>query len=216
MSLNIQTPNGLLEIGGKVTKEKIISALEYTPANKTHVEDANIHVSVEDRQLWDSNSTFSGNYNDLIGAPNIIETDSGDLTIVDESSNIIMQVDSDGISTTNINTKTIILDGEDLGTRLDSSLKSDFSGDYNDLKNAPDIKEDESGEIVYADENGNIIARIDENGLETTTITANSVIVNGIDIESELNKINDMISFNDNGELVITINGVSKRFTPVD
>ena len=34
MSLNIQTPAGLLEIGGKVTKGKITSALGYTPANE--------------------------------------------------------------------------------------------------------------------------------------------------------------------------------------
>lgn len=287
MSLNIQTPNGLLEIGGKVTKEKIISALEYTPANETHVEDANIHVSTEDRQVWDSKSTFSGNYNDLIDAPNIEENDSGDIIIADENGNIIMQVDKNGLTTTNVNANTVqlddinnnsdnlvfidesnniimrvdanglettyvtanaaIIDGINVGTRLntigsnlsthtsnnnvhitssernswntgintntgniaklnsslsshtsDSTIhitnaervlwnnKSNFSGDYNDLTNAPNIVEDESGNVVYADENGNIIVKIDENGLETTQVVADTVMIDDVNVGTTL------------------------------
>lgn len=40
MSVNIQTPNGLVNISGdKVTKKKVISALGYTPANEEHTHD---------------------------------------------------------------------------------------------------------------------------------------------------------------------------------
>ena len=46
-----------------------------------------------------------------------------------------------------------------------------FSGDYNDLTNAPDISEDNSGAMVITDESGNIIFRADANGVQTTALT---------------------------------------------
>lgn len=48
MSLNIQTPNGLLEISTKVTKDKVIEALGYEPANETHVKDNTVHITPEE------------------------------------------------------------------------------------------------------------------------------------------------------------------------
>ena len=72
MSLNIQTSTGLLEIGGSVTKEKIVSALGYSPADE----------------------------NDLID--NIVDDESGELLITDDSNNAIMKVDASGITTTGI------------------------------------------------------------------------------------------------------------------
>ena len=48
-----------------------------------------------------------------------------------------------------------------------------FSGDYNDLENAPSIAEDDSGNMVIADEAGNIIFKADEDGLHTTALTLN-------------------------------------------
>lgn len=247
MSLNIQTPNGLLEIGGKVTKEKIISALEYTPANETHVEDANIHVSAEDRKAWDNKSSFSGNYNDLIDAPNIMETDSGDMIIADESGNIIMQVNEAGLTTTKVTANNAIINGINIVSKLNSignnlnthtsndvihisstereswnmaistntediaklnssvsshianrtnhitsgerakwNNKSDFSGDYNDLINAPDIIEDNSGEISYADEEGNVIAKINKDGFKTTQVAADTVMIGDVNVGTTL------------------------------
>ena len=48
-----------------------------------------------------------------------------------------------------------------------------FSGDYNDLTNAPNITEDNSENIVIADESGNIIFKIDADGMHTTSLTLN-------------------------------------------
>ena len=48
-----------------------------------------------------------------------------------------------------------------------------FSGDYNDLTNAPDITEDESGNMVIADESGNIIFKADADGMHTTALSLN-------------------------------------------
>lgn len=50
-----------------------------------------------------------------------------------------------------------------------------FSGDYNDLTNAPNITEDESGNMVIADESGNIVFKADEDGIHTTAVTLNGV-----------------------------------------
>lgn len=50
-----------------------------------------------------------------------------------------------------------------------------FSGDYNDLTNAPNIAEDGSGNIVITDESGNIIFKADADGIHTTSLTLNGV-----------------------------------------
>lgn len=250
MSLNIKTSTGLLEIGGSVTKEKVISALGYSPANEevettvdNHINDSDIHIASDERTLWNKNvenlnshksdttihvtsaekqawnnkSDFSGAYADLIDAPSITETESGNMVIADESGNIIMQVDADGLETTTVTAKSAVINGVNVTTKLDEhkesiddvseslsvhtsdsvahitsderilwNNKSDFSGDYNDLKNAPDIVEDNSGEVVYADESGNVILKIGEAGLETTQVIAGTVVVNGTNIGSAL------------------------------
>ena len=266
MSLNIQTADGLLEIGGKVTKDKIVEALGYEPANETHVEDNTVHITSEERENW--NNKFDGTYADLEGSPNITEDESGNFVIADGNGNAIMQVDSDGVTTTNVNTKSIALNGEDLGSRLDSlesislpnildnetgdlaiadgdgntivkvdangitttgvsaktlslngedigekidahidnsvshvtseerttwNNKSDFSGDYNDLNNKPNITDNESDELVLNDSNGNVIAKINESGFETTTVTAKSAMINGVDVTAKLDEHKDAI-----------------------
>ena len=50
-----------------------------------------------------------------------------------------------------------------------------FSGDYNDLENAPNIAEDDAGNMVIADESGNIIFRADAEGIHTTAISLNGM-----------------------------------------
>ena len=62
----------------------------------------------------------------------------------------------------------------------DTSL---FSGDYNDLENAPDISEDDSGDLVIADKNGNIIFRSNGDGFETVNLTVQNITVNGKTIQ---------------------------------
>lgn len=64
---------------------------------------------------------------------------------------------------------------------------STFSGDYNDLTNAPNITEDESGNITVTDDLGNIIFKIDAEGAHTTSLT-----LNGQNIEEFINtKVGD-------------------------
>jgi hypothetical protein len=47
----------------------------------------------------------------------------------------------------------------------------------------------ESNKWVIADEDGNIVTRVDENGLETTTVIADSIILNGQDLQRQLDEI---------------------------
>lgn len=51
-----------------------------------------------------------------------------------------------------------------------------FSGDYNDLENAPDISEDDSGDLVIADKDGNIIFRSNVNlAVQNITIDGKTI-----------------------------------------
>jgi uncharacterized protein YxjI/sulfur carrier protein ThiS len=75
-------------------------------------------------------------------------------------------------------------------TNLESTIDADIAAlnaDLSDLKVAlenyikdhPDIVEDGSGEVVFTDEAGNIIAKLDADGLHTTNVEADSFISNG-------------------------------------
>lgn len=183
MSLNIQTANGLLEISAKVTKNKVIEALGYEPANETHVKDNIVHITSEERENW--NNKFDGTYADLEGSPNITEDESGNFVIADGNGNAIMQVDSDGVTTTNVNTKSIALNGEDLGSRLDS-LES---------ISLPNILDNETGDLAIADGDGNTIVKVDANGITTTGVSAKTLSLNGEDIGEKFDAhIDDSVS----------------------
>lgn len=80
----IQTPSGLTQISSHLTKEKIIAALGYTPAD---------------------NVTF-------------YEDESGILSIADEKGYIIARIDENGFETTKISANAIQLNGEDLAAKL--------------------------------------------------------------------------------------------------
>lgn len=60
------------------------------------------HVNSTDRDRWDNKSDFSGNYSDLVGAPNIVEDESGEAVYADEVGNIIFKIDADGAHTTKL------------------------------------------------------------------------------------------------------------------
>ena len=63
------------------------------------------------------------------------------------------------------------------------NAKSEFSGDYSDLTNAPDITEDGAGDLVIADPNGNVILRSNNSGFETVNLFVQSITINGETIQ---------------------------------
>lgn len=179
MSLHIKTATGLQEISGNITKEKIIQTLGYVPAN----------------------------VNDLLD--NIVDDGSGNLVITDDNGNIIMRVDAAGIHTTELNAEGVPVHATLVAHTNDTTLhvstaekaawnnKSDFSGSYSDLRDAPNIEETESGDMMIADNNGNIIMKVDQKGLETTSVVATTMIVDGIDVKSALESCGIAPDFSD-------------------
>lgn len=201
----IQGPNGLQPISSQLTKENIIAALGYTPAD---------------------NLMFC-------------EDESGSLIIADEQGYIIARIDENGLTTTQISAKTIVLDGEDLAAKLqelankvpnidlsnyytkdevDNALsnidipevsleglaseealnahannkeihvtaeqtaswnaKSNFDGDFHSLLNAPHIVNDNEDEVVICDSQGNVILRATAEGLNVAGIYVNGKSMN--------------------------------------
>jgi hypothetical protein len=64
-----------------------------------------------------------------------------------------------------------------------------FSGDYNDLENAPNIEEDDTGDFIIADNNGNILFRANNSGLETTQLTIGNLVINGMTIQELIRSV---------------------------
>lgn len=173
----IQTAEGLSQISSSLSKEKIIAALGYTPAD---------------------NLTF-------------YEDESGVLAIADENGYIVAKIGESGLETVAVTAKSIKLDGEDLAAKLlaleeknveidlsDYALnetvtnhtdnteihvtaadklrwenRSSFSGDYKDLTNQPDLSNDNEEELIIADGDGNVIMRVDAHGLNVTELYLN-------------------------------------------
>lgn len=106
-------------------------------------------------------------YNELTDLPNI--ESSGDVTyITDESGKNVATIGPGGLSTTGIVVDRITLDGEDVGTKLDS-IKGEI--DFNDLTNNP-ISDNNDGTVSFADESGNKIVLIDSEGVTSVEFKA--------------------------------------------
>lgn len=113
-------------------------------------------------------------FNDLTNNP-ISDNNDGTISFADESGNKIVLIDSEGV--TSVEFKA---DGHKLTEKADQSYVEDqitrleasaFSGDYNDLENAPIIN-DTTGSAVFADEQGNQIAKIDAEGVTSVEFIA--------------------------------------------
>ena len=97
-----------------------------------------------------------------------------------------MQVDDklDSTSTNPVQNKVVTSEIDDINKRVgDSSVanqisnaiakQSHFSGNYNDLTDAPNISEDEDTKMIIIDEDGNMIFKADADGIHTTNLTLN-------------------------------------------
>lgn len=167
MSINIQTTSGLKKLSGEnITKEKITTALGYTPADNTavsahventdihttandkkaindHMNEGDIHVTLNDKSKWNAKSEFSGSYNDLTDKPYLIDDGSADLSVTDESGNIIFKVGEAGAQTTELTLgsgENAVQVGEkltELGDAIDT-LDNGFSDDVSTLEKKVD------------------------------------------------------------------------------
>lgn len=190
MSLNIRKPDGTLQEIGRVTKEKVEAALGYEPANKsiettvadnttainTHTENDGRHVTPADKQAWNEVTEV------------IEDIESEEFVIADPEGNKILQVDEDGLHTKIIDAEKVNLDGQDLAQKL-----SDLETGIEDAK-IPSIEDNTDGKLEFTDSDGNIIARIDDQGLETHEVKAKDITIddgseNGISIKNKLDEV---------------------------
>lgn len=191
-------------------------------------------VSTQISQAISEQDLFSGNYDDLVGAPSISEEASNELAVVDDKGNIILRVDNEGIHTTKLS-----LNGVDVGDEIRSKVTQEegkmlSSNDYTDedkaklsllssdildvtavdselsitsenpVKNKAiaraikshvedtavhhaDISEDLTDEFLLTDSDGNIILRIDNQGIHSVDLILNGrTIKDSITNEFEL------------------------------
>ena len=194
--------NNLNALNAKIDEKTIPIDSELSSTSTNPVQNKAIKKAIDNIPI------FSGDYNDLTNAPNISEDGSDNMIIADESGNIIFKADADGIHTT-----AVSLNGEAAATEkyVDDAVANiptpDVSGQINahnasegahaDIRQAiEDAKEELSESIVaetdewkVVDDAGNVIISVDADGLETTTVNAQVIVVNGVDIESKLNEL---------------------------
>lgn len=105
---------------------------------------------------------------------------------------------------------------DNLQQQIDALEGSAFDGDYNKLKNAP-ILNDKDGTAIFTDEAGNIVTRMDNNGLET----ANLNLHGDIELADEKLEIIDetgniVLRIDDNGVETKTTNELKTQVTNIN
>lgn len=149
-----------------------------------HIDNTNIHVTASEKDAWNNKSSFSGSYNDLTDKP--APTDLSNYYTKTEVDTAIENVDVDltGYATEEYVTTAISnidFPEPDLGdyytkTETDTAIES-----AKDELSESIVSESEEWHIV--DNNGNIVATIDASGISTTTVAAQNITINGLDIE---------------------------------
>ena len=234
-------------------------------------------ITAEDVLEWDNKSSFSGDYNDLINKPDIVDDGSDQLLIVDDNGNIVFKVDEKGVHSINMtvngldvatqdfvnekvadvhthNNKDVldIITSENIlsdeqKTQIstaynhsqaehapsDAQKNSDITKEeieaklvgeinshthaplsYEEIVNAPDIVEDENGNLNLVDEAGNIIVNIDANGVHTTNIVADDLITS---TSASINNISTTSLEIDGVNILTTVDSkINAKFTEID
>ncbi len=71
-------------------------------AYNNHIADSVVHVSEEEKNIWNAKTSFSGNYADLAGAPNILDDNQEELVVCDKVGNVIFRIDMNGLDVASI------------------------------------------------------------------------------------------------------------------
>ena len=145
-----------------------------------HIDNTNIHVTAAEKETWNNKSNFSGSYNDLTDKPESFDlpnyyTKAEVDTVIDNAksdasnSDIVVLFEAQKYTDSlvdNVYTKT------ETDTAIES-VKVELSESI--------VSESEEWHVV--DNNGNIVATIDVNGISTTTVAAQNIKINGLDLE---------------------------------
>ena len=197
----IQGKDGLTQVSPSLTKEKIVAALGYIPAdNATFYEDDSGALIITDEKGYiiaridgeglttTKVSASAIKLNDVDLATKLAELEAATPNVdlsnyytKSEVDDAISNINNEGADlsqyalatdvATHVNNNNIHVTNEDKN-KWDG--KSNFSGDYKDLSNAPNISMENDEELVISDASGNIIMKVDANGLNTTNLYLNN------------------------------------------
>ena len=133
------------------------------------------------------------NYNDLQNKPGIWEENDGsaEFIIADREGRIILKVDAGGLTVKKINGTDFSNFVQSIETFVASIHPVAFSGEYDDLKNAPIIREPNVTEgtdtFKIIDDDGNIALEIDANATKVANLNAKAINLNEKNLETEIN-----------------------------
>ena len=101
-----------------------------------------------------------------------------------------IKIDSSLSSTSEnpVQNKIITEEIERINSKIEDTNIS-FTGEYSDIKNAPDILDDGSSSLQVVDPDGNIIMSINSGGCTTTSLEANDIILNNLSVTDTLESL---------------------------
>lgn len=148
-------------------------------------------VSLKEKiHMWDSKSGFSGDYYDLYNKPSISEYKLDEFIITDFEGNIIGKFDKNGLQTTTIFSEKIFLQNNNLLNQITDLYKRMDSINYENIKNAPPITSVQEQKLRVVDEQGNIVCLIDADGVTTTKINTDELILSNTSMDAEFADFN--------------------------
>ena len=195
LNISIQTPKGLIKLTPDLTRESIIKALGYTPVD---TEDIVIYESIDESD--DSTFSIADNDGNVIAkfdkngltttainlkddnSESSLITENSELSIMDDEGNIILKVNDKGVITTDITIN---------GYSVLNHIKNTDIHITNENKEYWDNKLDstsEDSELFITDNNGNIVLKVDNSGVNT-----GSLMVKGETVATE-NYVNSKVS----------------------
>lgn len=186
----IQKADGLQAISSQLTKEKIIAALGYTPADQnTFWEDESGALVVADQAGHIIAKIDSNGFETTSVSAKAIKLDGKDLEAkLQELIDAIPEVDLSGLATqkyvddavANIDIPEVSTDGLATEEALNAHVNNTdvhFSGNYSDLSGAPNASNDNEEELIICDAAGNVIMRVNANGLNAAAVYSNGKLL---------------------------------------
>jgi hypothetical protein len=186
----IQKADGLQAISSQLTKEKIIAALGYTPADQNTfwedesgalvIADQTGHIiariddkgfettTVSAKAIQLDGKDLEAKLQELVDA--IPEVDLSDYATQKYVDDAVAGIDIPEVDTTGLATE------EALSAHMGDTA-AHFSGNYSDLQGAPNASNDNEEELIICDASGNVIMRVNANGLNAAAVYSNGKLV---------------------------------------
>lgn len=179
MKVYVQGEKKLLPIQEDLTADRVKDALGYTPADENDLpditneddstlyvsdKDGNVIVKVDSEGLHTAGMTVNGRdvESALLPEGTISAEDDSTLYTTDKDGNIITKTDSEGF-----HASAIDVNGKDVESGLVTDDERETWNNKSDFEGYDSIDEADDSTLYVTDKDGNIIAKIDSEGLHT-------------------------------------------------